>query len=305
MQTRNIFTHPVWASVFALTAATLWGWAYPILKLGFIEFGITADMTGSKIIFAGLRFGFAGIIVMLIARINGKSFKPQKPVNWLYVLLFALVNTTLHYAFFYIGMSHSEGSRAAILNAAGTFILVILACLFFESDKMTGKKILGCAIGISGIILLNVGGSKSSAFSMSGDGMILLNTLCAAFAGLLTRGLNKRIDILVGTGCSLAIGGGILIIIGLIAGGSIPTVTPAGIIYLCLLICISSIGFSLYNKLISCNPIGKIAIYNSLIPIVGAITSCLCLSEPFRWTYLTAAFLAATGVYIINRADNT
>ena len=67
---------------------------------------------------------------------------------------------------------------------------------------------------------------------MSGDGMILLNTLCAAFAGLLTRGLNKRIDILVGTGCSLAIGGGILIIIGLIAGGSIPTVSPAGIIYL-------------------------------------------------------------------------
>ena len=120
MQTRNIFTHPVWTSVFALTAATLWGWAYPILKLGFIEFGITADMTGSKMIFAGLRFGFAGIIVMLIARINGKSFKPQKPVNWLYVLLFALVNTTLHYAFFYIGMSHSEGSRAAILNAAGT-----------------------------------------------------------------------------------------------------------------------------------------------------------------------------------------
>ncbi|HCZ22783.1 MAG TPA: EamA/RhaT family transporter, partial [Rikenellaceae bacterium] len=53
----------------------------------------------------------------------------------------------------------------------------------------------------------------------------------------------------------------------------------------------------------SCNPIGKVAIYNSLIPIVGTLTSCLCLSEPFRWTYLMAACLAACGVFIVNKAE--
>lgn len=68
-----------------------------------------------------------------------------------------------------------------------------------------------------------------------------------------------------------------------------------------LLIAISTISFALYNKLLSCNPVGKVAIYNSLIPVVGAITSCLCLGETFYWKYLIAGALATAGIYIINK----
>ena len=79
-----------------------------------------------------------------------------------------------------------------------------------------------------------------------------------------------------------------------------PFITAAGVGILFLLICISTLGFTLYNKLLSCNPVGKVAIFNSLIPVVGAVTSCLCLGEPFYWKYLVAALLAMTGIYIIN-----
>ena len=84
-------------------------------------------------------------------------------------------------------------------------------------------------------------------------------------------------------------------------GGTLPQVTMAGLLILGLLIAISTLGFTLYNKLLSCNPVGKVAIFNSLIPVVGAITSCLCLSEPFYWKYLVAAVLATAGIYIINK----
>ena len=83
--------------------------------------------------------------------------------------------------------------------------------------------------------------------------------------------------------------------------GALPQVTGAGMLILLLLIAISTIGFTLYNKLLSCNPVGKVAIFNSLIPVVGAITSCLCLGEPFYWKYVWAGALAATGIYIINK----
>ena len=52
----SIFQRPAWVVVFALTAAMAWGWAYPLIKLGFGEFGITGEMTGSKMLFAGIRF---------------------------------------------------------------------------------------------------------------------------------------------------------------------------------------------------------------------------------------------------------
>ena len=300
-QSISIFQRPVWVVVFALTAAIAWGWAYPLIKLGFEEYGITQAMTGSKMLFAGIRFAISGSIILLLAKGSHRSFSVANNRAWLYILLFALLNTTLHYTFFYIGLSHSEGARAAILNSLGTFMLVLLACVAFKSDHLTMRKVAGCAIGFAGILALNIGNGESGSFSLLGDGMIILNALCSAFAGLMTRGVSRRVDIFVGTGYSLAFGGVMLIIPALLLGGTLPIITANGLIILALLICISTLGFALYNKLLSCNPVGKVAIFNSLIPVVGAITSCLCLGEPFYWKYLLAAILATTGIYVINR----
>ena len=300
----SIFQRPVWVVVFALTAAIAWGWAFPLIKVGFSAFGITADMTGSKMLFAGIRFAVAGLIVLSVARSSGRSFKTSKLIDWRFILAFALMNTTLHYFFFYVGMSYSEGSRAAILNSLSTFLVVLLACACFKSDKLTSRKILGCTVGFSGILALNLGGAKSGQFTWLGDGMIILNAICGACANLMTRGLSRRIDVFVGTGYSLTIGGLLLIILGLAFGGTLPNVNMLGIVCLILLIAISAIGFALYNKLLSCNPVGKVAIYNSLIPIVGAVTSCLCLGETFHLKYALAGGLAALGIYIINKGKN-
>ena len=299
----SIFKKPMWVVVFALTAAIAWGWAYPLIKLGFAEFEITSDMTGSKILFAGIRFALSGIIILTIARFANRKFTVTHKIDWLYILVFSLMNTTLHYAFFYIGLSHSQGARASILNSLGTFMLVLLACLFFKTDKLTLKKIAGCIVGFAGVLALNLGvNENSSDFTLHGDGMIILNALCSAVAGLMTRGLGRRVDIFVGTGYSLAIGGILLVIPGIFMGGTLPNITLYGIIILTLLIAISSLGFTLYNNLISCNPVGKVAIFNSFIPIVGVITSCLCLGEPFYYNYVIAAILSAGGIYIINKS---
>ena len=304
MEQTSIFQKPVWVVIFALTAAIAWGWAFPLIKVGFNAFGITADMTGSKMLFAGIRFAAAGLIVLSVARSNGRSFRTSRLIDWRFILAFALMNTTLHYFFFYVGMSHSEGSRAAILNSLSTFLVVLLACACFKSDKLTSRKMLGCAVGFSGILALNLGGSESGRFTWLGDGMIILNAICGATANLMTRGLSRRVDVFVGTGYSLTIGGLLLIIPGLVMGGTLPNVNLLGIICLILLIAISAIGFALYNKLLSLNPVGKVAIYNSLIPIVGAVTSCLCLGEFFHPKYAIAGGLAALGIYIINKGKN-
>lgn len=300
-QSTNIFQRPLWVALFAFTAAFVWGWAYPLIKLGFAEFQITPDMTGSKMLFAGIRFFLSGVIILAVAGRTSRNFGVSSASAWWYVLLFSLFNTTLHYTCFYIGLSHCEGARSAILNSLSVFTVVILACIFFKSDRLTVRKVLGCIIGFAGILSLNVGGKESGQFTFWGDGMIILNALCGATASLMTRGLSRRVDVFVGTGYSLAIGGALLIVPGLLMQGTLPVITPLGLLYLLLLIGISTIGFTLYNKLISCNPVGKVAIWNSLIPVIGAVTSCLCLTEPFYWKYVWADALSSLGIYIINR----
>ena len=296
----SVFQRPVWVALFALIAAVAWGWAYPLIKLGFDEFGITKEMTASKMLFAGVRFTLSGLIVLAIALSKGVNLRVNGAVGWGYLFAYALLNTTIHYAFFYIGLSHSVGARAAILNSLGVFMLVLLACMFFKSDRLTPAKIAGCVVGFTGILVLNIGGGAGSGFTFMGDGMIILNALCSAFAGLMTRGLGRHANVFAATGYSLALGGVMLVLPGLFMGGTLPQVTVAGVVILFLLICISTLGFTLYNKLLSCNPVGKVAIFNSLIPVVGAVTSCLCLNEPFYWKYAIAALLAMAGIYIIN-----
>ena len=114
------------------------------------------------------------------------------------------MNTALHYFFFYVGMSHSEGSRAAILNSLSTFLVVLLACACFKSDKLTSRKMIGCAVGFGGILALNLGGAESGRFTWLGDGMIIMNAICGACANLMTRGLSRRVDVFVGTGYGLS-----------------------------------------------------------------------------------------------------
>ena len=301
-QAVSLFQRPLWVAIFALTAAVVWGWAYPLIKLGFKEFAITPEMTGSKMLFAGIRFCLSGLIILAMAKGRGLSFRLRQGSDWGFLLLYALFNTTFHYAFFYFGLSHSEGARAAILNTLSVFTVVILACLFFKSDKLTLRKILGCLIGFLGILALNLGGEQGgTGFTWLGDGMIILNALSSAVASLMTRGLSQRVNVFVGTGYSLALGGFLLIVPGLLLGGTLPLITPLGLLYLLLLIGISTTGFSLYNKLLSCNPVGKVAIYNSLIPVIGALTSCLCLGETFYTKYLIAGALATWGIYLVNK----
>lgn len=301
---KSIWQRPVWVAIFAFTAAFAWGWAYPLIKLGFAEFGIMPDQTGSKMLFAGVRFAISGLIILAMAKGAHRSFVMSTGVRgWTFILIFALLNTSIHYACFYIGLSHSAGSRAAILNSLSVFTLVILACVAYPStDRLNASKVVGCVLGFVGILALNIGGADSGGFTWLGDGMIIGNALCSAAAGLMTRKMNRHIDVFVGTGYSLLVGGILLAIPGLAIGGTVPMVTAWGIVILLLLIAISTVAFGLYNKLLSCNPVGKVAIFNSLIPVIGAVSSCICLGEPFYWKYAFAAILAAAGIYTINQA---
>lgn len=224
----------------------------------------------------------------------------MKKADYGWVVAFALLNTALHYFCFYIGVSNSPGSRASILNSLSTFLLVFLACAIFPEEHISKKKLLGCAVGFAGLLLLNMGGDIGGSFTLLGDGMIILNCLCSAFGGILTRIVCKKMDAVVATGLSLGLGGMMLTIAGLLMGGRITTITFAGAWILFFLVCISSVAFYIYNQLIKYHSVGQVAIYNSLIPIFGIMMSCLLLGEAFLTKYIMAGLLVAAGVWILN-----
>lgn len=167
---------------------------------------------------------------------------------------------------------------------------------------MTWRKVIGCLLGFGGVVLINIGNGSVGAEggNLLGEGMLLLSAICSAFGGIITRIVTKKTDPLAATGISLAFGGAMLVLAGVMMGGNLKKITPAGLFVLFLLILVSAIGFSLYNQLICYNPVGEIAIFNSFIPILGAILSCVILGEKFMVKYLAAGIMVVTGVYVVH-----
>lgn len=298
MENKNIFQKKQFVVLFALIAMFAWGCAYPFIKLGMKEWNIANDDAGGKMLFAGVRFTAAGIFTLGIAKWKGQPVFVKGKQDFAMLFLFGLINTALHYYFFYSGLAYCEGGKASIINALSPFLLIILATIIFK-EKVTKKKALGCVLGFLGIIIVNYGTSLDG-FSFNGEGMIILNCICSAFGGILTRIVTKRVPAITATGYSLSLGGILLMGTGVLTGGRFTGVTIWGILLLLGLITISMVGFILYNQLICYNEISEIAIFNALIPVFGTLMSCILLKENFGINHLLGLICTSIGILTIH-----
>lgn len=301
---KEIIKDSRYKAILAIFCAFGWSLAYPLIKIGYQEFQIGSADLGGKILFAGIRFLFAGVLVWGFCSLKKMKLEIKKKNDLWWLILLAVVNTTLHYMFAYIGLGYNPSARSTILDSMGGFFLIILSTMIFSDDKISVSKVMGCVLGIAGIVAINIqpGADFFENITFRGDGMILLNAGCAALGGIITRVASKKMNMMQATGQGMMIGGALLMVTGLVIGTNSPwSMTMKGILVLIALIMISAVCFAIYNELIAYHPISKIAIYNALIPVLGVIFAALLLKEELKWQYFIAVMMVAGGIYFVNR----
>ena len=134
----------------------LGGSAYPAIKNGYAMFGIAAGDIPSKMLFAGYRFVFAGLVLLLLAVLTRRNVFVLNFRNFLSTSLLGLTQTSLQYVFFYIGLAYTTGVKSSIMNATGTFFSVLLAHFIYRYDRLNVNKVLGCLIGFAGTCWISI-----------------------------------------------------------------------------------------------------------------------------------------------------
>lgn len=299
----EIFRNSRYKSILAIFCALGWSLAYPLIKIGYQEFQIDSGDLGGKILFAGIRFLFAGMLVSGFCCLRKKKLEIDNKNDLWWLILLAIVNVSLHYMFAYIGLGYNPSARSTILDSMGGFFLIVLSTIIFPDDKLSASKTMGCVLGIAGIIAINIqpGARLFENITFRGDGMILLNACCAAFGGVITRVVSKKMNMMHATGQSMTIGGALLLVMGFVIGANRSwSISIKGIFVLIALIMISAVCFAVYNELLAYHPISEIAIYNALIPVLGVIFAALLLKEELKWQYFIGVVLVACGVYLVN-----
>lgn len=70
---QNILTRTWVVAALACVCCILWGSAIPVIKTGYRILAVDSADTASQIVFAGIRFALAGILVLLFA-----SFRTER-----------------------------------------------------------------------------------------------------------------------------------------------------------------------------------------------------------------------------------
>lgn len=285
----------------ALICTLLWGTAFPVIKLSYNHLGVVSGDVGSQVLFAGERFFLAGVMVFLLClifkrnglKISGKALLP--------VLSLGLVQTAMQYFCSYIGVANTTGTKTSVITACNAFFAVLLAPLFFKNEKLGGTKLLGCAVGLAGVIIININGIADGGISFIGEGLVLLSALCSGAGSFLSKASAKRSDPVAVTAYQLLFGGALLILSGILMGGNVLYVDLSGVLLLIYLAFVSAFAFALWTALLGFHSVGRICIFNLLIPIFGTLWSGILLGEQiFKWENLVSLILVSIGIFLVN-----
>ncbi len=288
--------------LLAVFCNILWGSAYPGIKLGYQAFGV--ETVPEILLFAGLRFAIAGLILICFTSAKDKRIRVPKKENVPKLLLLAFVYTALQYFFFYFGLSKTSGTNGSIVNSTSTFMAVILAHFIYKNEKMTITKVLGTIIGFLGVLSVTLSGG-SSGVSFWGEGLIAIGALAFVIGSVISKKVTQTENAATVAMYNLLLGGIMLIIAGLLGSGKFASVNLSGILGL-LYLCFLSIGaYSIWTMLLTYNPVSKISIYNFIIPVSATILSAIFLDENiFEIKYLISLVLVCAGIVIVNKSKN-
>lgn len=305
--TPNIFTRRQTVFVLATLCCLLWGSAYPAIKNGYELFHIATNDIPSKLVFAGYRFVFAGLVLLAIAAVGGKPLFSFDRRTFGQITVLGFVQTTLQYVFFYIGLAHATGVKSSIMNATGTFFSVLLAHFIYKNDRLSFNKVLGCLVGFAGVMVVNFSaGLLTFDFTLLGEGFVVIAAFVLSAGSIYGKKISQKVDSVVLTGWQLAIGGVVLTAAGFATGGAVTDFTLKSTALLLYLIALSSAAFALWTILLKHNRVSTVTVFNFMIPVFGTLLSALFLGESFlEWKNAAALVLVCLGIWLVTKEERT
>ena len=267
------------------TANFLWGIMSPISKAIFLTGTISAfSLTNMRMAGAAILFWIASL------------FMPRELVtkrDLLLLFVASLFGITLNQGFFVLGLSYTTPIDASVVASLAPIITMILAA-FIQKEPMTGKKVVGVFMGLSG------GRVMGDLFCLVAE--ISFAIYYVAFKGLISRYTPVTLMkwmFLFSTICCLPLGGNDLL--------SIPYSDLSGTIYLDLFFVVFGATFLSY-MLVS---IGQkrlrptiLSMYNYTQPIVASLLAVWWGMDSFDLKKGFAILLVFLGVYVVTTSKS-
>lgn len=287
--------------ITALFCTVCWGLCYPLIKLNQNYFSVESTDIFSQFFLAGVRMTFSGILIFIICFIT-KSFCLPEKKQWTGVIFITLFQTIIHYALTYLGQGMTDGSKTPILKEISAFFIILIMNFVSKDDKLTLNKIIGCLLGFSGVVIINLSGGFN--FNIQpGDiiiiGAALSNAIGQVFLKFSSSSARSPFTIVA---FSHFTGGLIMLLIGIIGGGKLIATGTASYFLLIAIVFTTAIPYMLWSQLYKYNKASIMSVYCLMTPMFGMLFTSLFFgnSNVFSLYSVGALVLIFLGILCVN-----
>jgi len=291
---RTLMNRSDWLTLIAL--ALIWGAAFLFISVAVDE---VAPLT-----YVWLRLTIAAAAMWLFLWWRSEPAGLPRQV-WGSIMVLALFNNAIPFVLFGWGQTHIASGLAAILNATTPIWGVVVAHLFTKDEKLSGRKLVGVALGFGGVTVM-IGPALLGAL---GDNVFaqlacVAAALCYAFAGVWARryrgmGLSP---ISVTTG-QLTAGALVMLPLALLVDrpwlDALPSLKAIGAIAALAVVC-SAFAYILYFRLIDRAGATNALLVTLLVPPVAIFLGSLVLNEVIEPRDFAGLGLIALGLAAID-----
>ena len=295
--------------VLAICCCVMWGSITPVVKVSYDYFQIsTGDIPGLTV-FAGVRYILCGLVGIAFGSVKNRSLLRPKKSSWGMILKLALVQTFIQQLSFYISMSHISGINGSILGCLNNFFSIFIACLVFHQEKLTARKLLGCALGFLGVVCINLNaGSISTNISLAGEGAMLIACITCGASYAMSKQYSPHEDVLVLMAYQFFLGGIALTLVGLAMGGTFHGTSVAGYALFSYMVVMPITAFTIWGTLLKSSQVSQLSAFGCINPITGVILSALFLKESQQVSpiqCILALALVSVGIVVVNSRGKT
>ncbi len=293
-----------WLAVLtAFFVTILWSSSFVIIKFGLTEI--------PPLIFAGLRYSIAAIILLVAAFAipsHRKEIRALPKAWWRRLIIYGVVYYTITMGTQFIGLALLPALTVSfILNF--TTILVVIFAFFFLNEKPNKKQITLVLVALLGAYFYfwPVDILTSSLFGIL---IVVISLVANAFSAIIGRKINRtqEVSALVVTAISMTIGAVFLLAAGVITTPVVILSLWGIVTILWLAVVNTAVAFTLWNWSMRRLTALETTIINSTMLAQIAILALLFLGEvptTIDWIGIILVMLAAMFIPLLRTRNGT
>ncbi|WP_195892431.1 DMT family transporter [Halopiger goleimassiliensis] len=255
--------------------ALCWGSSFVAIEVGLEHV--------PPLLFAGLRYALAGLIVLGYASLVADRVWPRGRGEWLAVTVAGVFVIALYHGLLYVGELYVSGAVAATIISTAPILTVAFAGALLPDERLGRIGLVGFGLGLIGVVLVVRPDPAVLGDTMTlGAALVFGAAVAFALGGVLVRPIESNLPLESLEGWAMLIGAGVLLGGAPLRGESIAAieVTSTAILsYLYLTLVSGVFAFLLYFQLLDRSGAIQVNLVGYAEPAVAILVSWLLLGS--------------------------